>query len=44
MLLRDIIKMEEASVSDIKEDEITDRSNEGGAIDSAIFKNDMAFR
>ena len=45
MLLRDIIKMEEASVGETKDEELTDRSNEGGsAIDSATFKNDMAFR
>ena len=46
MLLKDIIKMEESSVSDIKEEELTDRSNEGGsAIDSVTLNNnDLAFR
>lgn len=45
MLLRDILKMEEASESGDKEEENTDRSNEGGsAIDSVTFQADMAFR
>tara|TARA_B110000305_G_C19009569_1_gene434284 strand:- start:173 stop:337 length:165 start_codon:yes stop_codon:yes gene_type:complete len=44
MLLKDILKMEEVSV-DEKEDEITDRSNEGGSVIlSETFKNDMAFK